>query len=347
MSLPIVLTNIDSTIKEGRYVNLRGMKAKWEHQDLIPGISGDNYLATNKYGLKGPLFGNEEYRVLVIGNSLVEGALLDNSEVWTARLQRELSKKGLSVKVFNAGKSGAISAQRFIDVYEAYKKYRFDLVILYPLASINPKYKPTEGFGEFYVPDFKNKELSLRNNSIVQILRSRKWEFASYVKKRFGFKLFRNAIVDPNHVKAIFTQAKQRHRLPSYSMKEEYLKEYELNYKNGVELIKDYFQQEDMPILSFDRLHQGIKAQSDADMALWWGNLIDNKKIKLEDYKLILDTEFKVNKLYSSKLFNIVPHSELVFEKSWLYDQEHFSEDGSERLAKALVPHVLNLLPKK
>lgn len=346
-SIPLVLSNIDSTIREGRYANPRNMQAKWKHENRLDGVFGDNFLKTNKLGLKGDAFGNEELRVLVIGNSLVEGPFLDQTEIWTQVLQDELRKKGLDIKVFNASKSGSISARRFVDVYEAYERYKFDLVILYPMARYNSKYSETEGFSEYYVPDYKNKELSFRNNTIFQILRNRKWEFASYVKRRFGFDLFKNAIVNPDHITENYRQAQRRKSLPIFNMTDEYLEDYRSNFIKGSSLVVNYFNQKRVPLVILDRLHVASMNPKEKDLELWWGDTVNDQRISIEDYKRILMVEHEALKDLEGKGVSFLPQSEIKATAGWFFDQQHFNELGSKNLALKLAPVVLEALKSR
>lgn len=344
--ISLVLTNVDSSLREGRYAHIRNMKLQWQHQNLLNQVSGDNKLQINSIGLKGDELGQEKHRILVIGNSLSEGMLLDDKETWPYQLQALLNKNGFDVKVFNAAKSGFMSAQRIVDVFEAYKHIKPNLIIIYPLGVFNKDYSPREGFSEYYIPDFKNHEISLSNNTVIQQLRNRKWEIAAYFKKRFGVTLFRNAIADPNHVRGIKTAVEHRKKLSKYKMNPQYISEYKAKFEKGLNYVINYFNNQSIPLYIIDRLHVTNIQHQESDLSLWWHDTIIDKdgvekRFSSDDYAKIISLEHQVTKLIKNKQIKVITQEKLNPNPKWFYDQHHLNEYGSKEFANKLKNIIL------
>ncbi len=348
--LPIiafVLTNIDSTIREGRFAHIRNMKIQWDHLDLLQNVSGANKSIINSIGLKGDELSTEKYRILVIGNSLSEGMLLDDTETWPYKLQSYLRSHNIDVKVYNSAKSGFMSAQRIKDVYDAYKYLNFDLIIIYPFGSYNKNYRAKEGFTEYYIPDYKNSDFSLKNNTVVQQLRNRKWEIASYFQKRFNLKLFRNAIADPNHVRGIKTSAEHRKSLPIFEMNNEYLQKYKALYQKGLNEVIPFLNNIKPKVVIINRAHVANLNPTKNDLKLWWHDTIidsDNneKRFSAKQYSLLIDLEHKLTNKVNSKKIKVISKDMLNPKTSWFYDQHHLNEYGSDEFAKNLSNHIIS-----
>ncbi len=349
--IPWLLVNLDNFVRSGKYVQIRNSSTEWKHGGLLKGISGRNFLKVNKYGLKGPEFGQEKIRVLAIGNSLTEGIYLDSSELWTQVIEDELRAAGLDARVFNAGKSGSISSQRFIDIYEHYEHYNFDFVILYPMGIWNPNYKSKEAFSEIYVTDFSNDSLSLRNNSLVNVLRKRKWDLFSYFSERFGIEIFNNKIANINNVKEFQFLANKRSRLPVLPLSEVDFIKREQSYEKGVKHTLDYFINKKVPVLFMNRLHILKLSKRDQDHSMWWGDTkeVEGKMFRYSknDYDKILKIEDKVNLKYGNNK-NIYYLGDEAFnaDLSWFYDHHHLNESGSREFAKSLSSSLLNYFRK-
>lgn len=113
-----------------------------EAEDGLPGVSGQNLFTTNNLGFRGdPLELPKppgEYRVFMIGGSTTEGLYLDDADVVTAVLQRELQARagpGVAVRVYGAGKSGDRSDDHVTMLVHRIVHLEPDLVIVF--AGVN------------------------------------------------------------------------------------------------------------------------------------------------------------------------------------------------------------------
>ncbi|HWA55706.1 MAG TPA: SGNH/GDSL hydrolase family protein [Gemmatimonadales bacterium] len=88
--------------------------------EFVPGVSDTAHFDTNAFGIRGPDFGPDarEYRVLAIGGSTTECAMLDQPETWTALVARAIpsTRDGRQVWVGNVGRSGLTSRDHVVEM---------------------------------------------------------------------------------------------------------------------------------------------------------------------------------------------------------------------------------------
>ena len=107
---------------------------------FVPGVSDTARFVTNSLGIRGPEFGPDsaEYRILAIGASTTECAMLDEPETWTAIVERVLprTRDGRRTWVGNAGRSGLTSRDHVVEMkYFVPELPRIDVVVV--LVGIN------------------------------------------------------------------------------------------------------------------------------------------------------------------------------------------------------------------
>jgi lysophospholipase L1-like esterase len=100
---------------------------------IMPGVSGRSLFSTNAHGIRGDDFSDEDdLRILAIGGSTTECLYLDQGEAWPALLQKRLS--GLSpqrVWVGNLGKSGLDTYDHILYMKHLLPQYpRIDAILL-------------------------------------------------------------------------------------------------------------------------------------------------------------------------------------------------------------------------
>jgi lysophospholipase L1-like esterase len=108
----------------------------------LPGMKGPNVFTTNNMGFRGddltiPKPANE-FRVFMVGGSTTECVYLDDSNAITRVLQNELNKQppnNLTVKVYNAGKSGDATDDHVSMIVHRIVQLQPDLIIVF--AGIN------------------------------------------------------------------------------------------------------------------------------------------------------------------------------------------------------------------
>ncbi|MBE7560628.1 SGNH/GDSL hydrolase family protein [bacterium] len=76
---------------------------------VVPGVSGIAHFTTNKWGLRGSEFNDQQdYRILAVGGSTTECLYLDDTEAWPHLVEAGLNEWGKLGRVWvgNAGRSG-------------------------------------------------------------------------------------------------------------------------------------------------------------------------------------------------------------------------------------------------
>ena len=101
--------------------------------DLLPGVTGIGHFRVNRFGVRGREFGDDaEYRILAVGGSTTQCAVLDDTEVWTHVLETALGRTadGRPVWVGNVGRDGATSRDLVMHVKYLLGQYpRIDAVV--------------------------------------------------------------------------------------------------------------------------------------------------------------------------------------------------------------------------
>lgn len=107
--------------------------------EIMPGVSGESEFKINAFGIRGDAFSrDQDYRILTIGGSTTICFFLDESEAWPYRLQRMLNTRlGTSgIWVGNAGKRGLNTREHIVQVQKLLPQYpKIDAIIL--LIGIN------------------------------------------------------------------------------------------------------------------------------------------------------------------------------------------------------------------
>jgi len=100
----------------------------------LPGVSGPARFTINAWGIRGPDFGaDDEYRVLAVGGSTTECAVLDDDETWTSLLQAGLSERFPDRRfwVGSVGRSGHSTRDHRLQVEALLARYpRIDAILL-------------------------------------------------------------------------------------------------------------------------------------------------------------------------------------------------------------------------
>lgn len=115
--------------------------------DIMPGVAGPSRFATNALGLRGDeLPSAPSYRILALGGSTTECLYLDQEESWPQRLARELAALGPPTWVGNAGRSGHTLREHRVMLEQLLAELpRMDLVLVLPGVNDLCRYLQREG----------------------------------------------------------------------------------------------------------------------------------------------------------------------------------------------------------
>ena len=84
---------------------------------LLPGISGDSRFDVDSDGIRGDeMPRGDAYRILAVGGSTTECLYLDQEEAWPRLLERKLAALGKPTWIGNVGKSGLRSREHVVQV---------------------------------------------------------------------------------------------------------------------------------------------------------------------------------------------------------------------------------------
>ncbi len=137
---------------------------------VMPGVSGASRFTTNRIGLRGSDWGSEPgLRILAIGGSTTESLYLDDSEVWTRRLQDRLDRRDARVWVANGGKSGLSSRHHVVQTMRLLEQHP-EVDALLVLVGVNDLHHRLS-LDEDYVPIDREprstfEELALRSFAV-------------------------------------------------------------------------------------------------------------------------------------------------------------------------------------
>ena len=123
---------------------------------LLPGVPPTAHAQVNQLGIRGRSFGADtsEYRVLVVGGSTTQCAVLDDSLVWTHLLEGALghASDSRSVWVGNVGRDGATTRDHVLHLKYLLPQYpRIDAVIA--LVGVNDMISALRQGTSYWPPD--------------------------------------------------------------------------------------------------------------------------------------------------------------------------------------------------
>ncbi len=116
-----------------RRPNMHGMLTLAPMEDIFPGVSGPSEWITNSEGIRGDEFAaNQSYRILVIGGSTTECVYLDQHRAWPYLIEKKLREAtGLDIWVGNVGISGHNSRHHVVYMKYLLPQYpRIDTVLI-------------------------------------------------------------------------------------------------------------------------------------------------------------------------------------------------------------------------
>lgn len=121
-----------------RFEYPRNYSATTRAEPGLPGLSGTHRFTTNNMGFRGDSLVDPkppaEFRVFMVGGSTTECFYLDDSDDLARVLQRDLSSAapaGMTVRVYNAGLSGAASDDHVAILSQRIVHFQPDLVVVF------------------------------------------------------------------------------------------------------------------------------------------------------------------------------------------------------------------------
>lgn len=357
----IVLRIISS---EEYYVRTPGTKRITKpQQGVMPGISGENRFYINSFGIRGDTFrDDQDYRILAIGGSTTECFYLDELEAWPYLVQEILNENQQhNVWVGNVGRSGHNSKHHIAQVQILLKQYpKIDAILI--LVGINDfdkrlrpdkKYKPFPAFESLDPQKYSNLLTEafavIPPNSRLRLPFYRRTEIEYRLQKiRWHFK-YRELNQD-NAGRFYIKRRKYRQSarvirttLPHLSSA---LEEYSRNLHAIIDLSRERGTRMifvTQPTLWKHGLPQHLRN------LLWFGGLGQYKNKGADEYysvealadgmRMYNETLKKVCRSRNVECIDLAPL--LPADTTVFYDDCHFNEPGSKKVAKIIAEYLL------
>jgi lysophospholipase L1-like esterase len=345
---------------EGYYIYPPGLRREFEPiESLMPGVSGTSRFVVSSQGLRGDEIPGTAYRALAVGGSTTQCLYLDQSEAWPHRVQQLLEESWQApVWVGNAGKAGRRLPEYLVQLEHLLPALPgLDLVVMLVGANdVNHRL----GAGDPYEPlDTSRPEVRegllerafdvyprtpgfnpLRNSAIVNLLR----RAASAIRVRRNWQMVQDARGrNYQHWRDLRSQASSlRDQLPDLGPA---LAAYRSDLERVLELARGHGVR--VLFLSQPSIYREDLGE-DEERFLWMGWIGDRQTRAGQEYysagamarayaafnRVLLDF-CREEGAECIDLAAQVPRDTRSF-----YDDIHFNEGGSERVAGIVADHL-------
>ncbi len=327
--------------------------------EILVGISGESRFQINSSGLRGGEFSDDQkYRILAIGGSTTECLSLDETEVWTRLLQDRLSAAGgAPVWVGNAGRSGRNTRHHILQLkYLLPQLPRTDAVLILagvndlhvrisdlqydPLVTARPTFEEDYMRGAFAIsppalPDYHYKRLGW-------------WRVAKKLKETYLSRSKAQPIQD-SRGEALAEWRRYRKNaeeivdtIPDLTAALE-------EYRRNLNTLVDFAEQRAVrPILVTQPTFWGSEMTKEDSGLLWMGGIGSFQLGKGHKYYSATALD-KMMRQYNETMLDVCRHRTidcidlaraLPKDRTIFYDDVHFNEAGSRRVAEVLFQHI-------
>lgn len=349
------------------YVWLPNLRSVFRPDPAVtPGVGGEKQFSINSEGLRGEEFSPEQsYRLLAIGGSTTECLILDDSEAWPYLVQQMVNAQQSHLKLWvgNAGKSGHNTRHHILQVQRLLAQYeRIDVILL--LTGINDlTLRLREDTG--YVPYAEvSDDVRLQ---VVQMAFAMfpSWESVGPFYKRSELwrrlKLLKEKLLSPwaaymqderggNLVRWRANRSQATEVIDALPDLDSALREYSDNLRMIVQSAKE---RRTRVILMTQPVLWEPGLPDDLAKLLWLGGIGDFQAAPGSRYYSV-DALSRMMAAYNQTLMGLcrqeevecidlasqLPHSSAAF-----YDDVHFNEQGSRKVANIVSRHLLERPP--
>lgn len=339
---------------------------------IMPGIDGESRFITNSRGIRGDEFSHDQtYRILAIGASATECLYLDQSEAWPYLLQKKLNESSHyhGVWVGNVGKSGLNTREHILEMRYLLSQYpKIDAVIM--LIGVNDflmRLSQDINYNPQFLDQPGSEEQLLRR--AFSILPERYDDTLPFYRRTAIWHLARK-------FKQLVFQSRQ---VPSWQVEDGpgkgYITRRELRrnavtFRNALPDLSSALEEYTRNINSIIDLatHKSIRLILVTQPVLWkpglskqlndllWLGVANAKNVEVGKeyysvealatgmgmYNETLIRTCLIRQVECFDLASLLPKDTTVF-----YDDCHFNESGSEKVAKALSEYILQHNPFK
>lgn len=314
----------------------------------LPGVKGEARFTINSLGLRGDELHDQEIKILAIGGSTTECGYLDDSEAWPHRVQEYLSQKtGKKVWVGNAGVSALNTRHHVLQAAELLKQIpKLDLMILLigandpsllkdgynPAGLENPSIRQECLWSSFEAAPIRIN--SFKDLQLYRLIRNRFFPKINRILYRTG-EWYEEKRKQRQQSEKILLPKEQEMILPLG------LNEYENNVKKIARLCQEHGTK--VLFLTQPSLYKTVMPENEEK--LLWGGVIMSEGAQERTY-LTTGELNRIFTLYNDRLlktgkkenFEAIDLDQVVSPQAdSFYDDEHFNELGSERVARAVT----------
>jgi lysophospholipase L1-like esterase len=313
-----------------------------EAPEVVRGIEGVSRYRVNSFGIRGRTFGPDasEFRILAVGGSTTECAQLDETEVWTSLLEQALRPMpdGRRPWVGNVGRSGLTTREHLLQLERLLPQYpRIDAVLamvgandMLSALKQGPRYRP---FG----PDLSRAFLLLPGKSALRqaVLRVKlSWN----ARRAFG----------PEDAATLERARRARREARSWIDALPDLKAPLADYRRNLSAMADVAAAGNVRLVLATQPSRWRERMSDRDSRELWFGWVGEDWPEAEAYFTTGALE-RAMSAYNQALREVcrergldcVDAAAMVApDAAFFYDDLHFTEAGSRRLAEVLAPHL-------
>jgi lysophospholipase L1-like esterase len=321
----------------------------------MPGIDGVSNFTINSQGIRGREFSDQDsYRLLVIGGSTAECAVLDDDESWPHLLEAFLRKKwrNKNVWVGNIGKSGHSSANHLLAMQHLLDQYPpIDAVLV--LLGVNDLLRRL-AMDSSYFPQLKDSDLLGKTFSIRPRSFNERWykktEWWILLKDaKRSYLAYRNKQVDKQENLRKLMRAREKRRnnpqrdtLPNLTSalndyRETIGKMQQLMTNKKARLLvasQPVLWKDQMPPHEYTLLWMGeVGKKSMDEPAEYYTPGVLSEAMRL--YNQTLARSARDYGIEFIDLARFIPRDTTVF-----YDDCHFNENGARKVAEIIADHL-------
>ncbi len=362
VSLAVCEMVLQAISSDKYYVWRPGLKKEFKPRPgVLPGISGTKQFRINSFGLRGePFSEDQQYRILAVGGSTTEGLYLDESETWPHLLQAELTASlGRKIWVGNIGRSGHNTRLHMLQVEKLLQQYpKIDAIVL--LAGINDflqrlyndeDYRPLPPFG------------SLDAHSYQALVRTAFWVYPSH--SHSALPLYKRTELEQRLRQAGFMMVQLVHKQELDGSNFERWRQYRLNatavrtqlpdlssalaeYSRNLTTIINLARNSGVrPILATQPTMWQPEMGEESRNSLWMGGVGRFMRSEGHEYYSIPALADGM-RMYNAALMKVCRENEvecidlasaLPKDTTVFYDDCHFNESGSRKVAEIIATH--------
>ncbi len=315
-----------------------------EAPDVVRGIEGISRYRVNPRGIRGRAFGPDasEYRMLAVGGSTTECAQLDDTEAWTAVLEKSLdpTKDDRRVWVGNVGRSGQTSREHVLHLEHLLPEYpRIDDVL--SMVGVNDMLTALKQGARYQPPP---PEPDFSRAFVLYPRRSALWQTVHRLRASFS----RRRAFGPEDAGGLTRARRARREAKVFIDDLPDLEKPLEEYRGNLNAMADIASERRVRLVLVTQPSRWREHMSEEDSRELWFGWVGEDWPVAEGYFTTGALE-RAMAAYNETLLGVCRERRLDCvdaaatmgpEAALYYDDVHFTEAGSRRLAGVLAAHL-------